>query len=158
MMTVVTTVIAALGAGLVAGIFFAFSIFVMKSFASIPAVYAISAMQEINRRIVKTLFIPLFFGTAAASVYLLYVGMIRWSSLAGLMLMLAGVAYLIGCVLVTMIFNVPRNVRLGQLAADTAEAEAYWRDYLINWTRWNHVRTLASLLAAALFTLSLLQG
>ncbi len=31
------------------------------------------------------------------------------------------------------------------------EADALWQNYLRNWTYWNHVRTLASLISTALF-------
>jgi uncharacterized membrane protein len=36
------------------------------------------------------------------------------------------------------------------------EAAAVWSDYLVTWTAWNHVRTIASLAAAILFTLRLI--
>ena len=55
---------------------------------------------------------------------------------------------------VTMAFNVPLNnalLRGGERDADT------WRRYLVEWTRWNHVRTVASLAAAALFIAVLAQ-
>lgn len=156
MITTTLVIVAAIGSGLVAGIFFAFSVFVMQSFANIPAGAAIRAMQEINRRIVRTLFIPLFFGTAIVCVMLLVTGVNRWSTPAGTLLVAASMAYLAGCILVTMLCNVPRNTRLGQLEPDSDDAARYWQDYLQSWTRWNHVRTVASLTAAVLYTISLL--
>ena len=42
------TFIAALGSGLVAGIFFAFSNFVMKALARVPPAQGVAAMQSIN--------------------------------------------------------------------------------------------------------------
>jgi uncharacterized membrane protein len=44
----VLTLFAALGCGLVAGVFFAFSTFVMKALARLPAEQGIAAMQAIN--------------------------------------------------------------------------------------------------------------
>lgn len=44
----VLTLIAAVGAGLVAGIFFAFSTFVMKALNRPPPTQGIAAMQSIN--------------------------------------------------------------------------------------------------------------
>jgi uncharacterized membrane protein len=44
---------------------------------------------------------------------------------------------------------VPLNNRLAELHPEDAEAQALWRFYLVRWTRWNHVRTFASLAAAA---------
>lgn len=43
------TLIAALGCGLVAGVFFAFSSFVMPALKRLPPAQGISAMQSINR-------------------------------------------------------------------------------------------------------------
>ena len=48
-----------------------------------------------------------------------------------------------------MACNVPRNERLKALTAESPAAHEYWRTYLREWTRWNHVRTAAALAAAA---------
>jgi uncharacterized membrane protein len=37
------------------------------------------------------------------------------------------------------------------VSPDSTEGERLWADYLESWTAWNHVRTVASLGAAALF-------
>ena len=57
-----------------------------------------------------------------------------------------------------MVFNVPRNERLAELDPEQPEGVEYWKDYLVSWTRWNHVRTLASLAATALLARSLHAG
>jgi len=46
---------------------------------------------------------------------------------------------------VTMLFNVPLNNALA------SAGELHWPQYLARWTRWNHVRTITSMGAAALF-------
>lgn len=56
---------------------------------------------------------------------------------------------MIGSFGVTAAFNVPRNERLAPLAPDSAEAADYWPRYVREWLWWNHVRTVASLAAAA---------
>lgn len=53
---------------------------------------------------------------------------------------------MLGC---TIAFNVPLNRRLD--AAAPAEGAALWARYLRQWTRWNHLRTVASLAACGLF-------
>ena len=60
----------AIGSGLIAGLYFSFSTFIMTAFARIPQEQGISAMQSINLTIVRSLFLPLFFGTALASLLL----------------------------------------------------------------------------------------
>jgi uncharacterized membrane protein len=73
--------------------------------------------------------------------------------------LLAGCAlYLLGCLLVTVAFNVPLNNRLAAADPDSSAAEALWAHYLSRWTLWNHVRTAASLAAAGLFAMALCSG
>jgi len=55
---------------------------------------------------------------------------------------------------VTMVFNVPLNNQLQ--SSQAADVESNWRRYMIAWTRWNHVRTLASLAASAMFIAALI--
>jgi uncharacterized membrane protein len=63
----------------------------------------------------------------------------------------AGVLYVAGVFVVTAAGNVPMNKRLDKLAPDDPDAVAYWNRYLVAWTRWNHVRVLASIGSALLF-------
>ena len=58
---------------------------------------------------------------------------------------LAAVVYLVGSIGVTMAFNVPRNNALAKVDPSSADGARLWADYLVTWTRWNHVRTIASL-------------
>jgi uncharacterized membrane protein len=53
------TLFAALGCGVVAGVFFAFSAFVMRALARLPAQQGIAAMQAINVAAVTPVFIRL---------------------------------------------------------------------------------------------------
>ncbi len=63
--------------------------------------------------------------------------------------------YLMGCLMVTGLFNVPKNEALAKINTSTVDSEKFWRSYIDKWTNWNHVRTVASLLAAACFGLGL---
>lgn len=62
------TLFGALGCGLVAGIFFAFSAFVMKALSRLPPGEGIAAMQSINVAVLNSWFMTAFLGTAAACV------------------------------------------------------------------------------------------
>ena len=62
------TLVSALGCGLVAGVLFAFSSFVMNALARLPAAQGIAAMQSINVVVINPLFITAFLGTDAACV------------------------------------------------------------------------------------------
>ena len=70
-------------------------------------------------------------------------------------LLVGGALYLIGCLLVTFIFNVPRNNALAAVEPTSPDGATIWADYLSNWTAWNHVRTVSSLLALVFLTVAL---
>ena len=145
----------ALGCGLVAGAFFAFSTFVMKALGSLPPSQAVRAMQAINVAAPTGLFLATLLGTALACGALAVQAVLGWSQ-PGAALRLAGsLAYVLGAFLVTIIANVPRNDALAPLDPDSVNAATEWVRYLSEWTRWNHVRTVAALMAAALLTVSL---
>jgi uncharacterized membrane protein len=151
----VLTLVTALGCGTIAGVFFAFSSFVMKALARLPADNAISAMQSINVAAVNSWFLAAFLGTAALSVASIVAAVLQWSEPFTLFLLLGGLAYLAGCFLVTIVFNVPMNDALAALPATAPDRADRWTTYLAHWTMWNHVRTLASLTAALFLTLAL---
>jgi len=62
--------LSALGCGLIAGVFFAFSAFVMKALAGLPPPQGIAAMQSINVAVLNRWFFAAFFGAAAACLVL----------------------------------------------------------------------------------------
>ena len=153
----ILAIFAALGCGLMGGLLFAFSNFVMTALSHQPPASGVRTMQAINVYILNPLFFVVFFGTAAASFALAMATILRLPR-SGAPLLLAGSAlYLIGTVGVTMVFNVPLNNRLSVLNPDTAEAAKYWIKYVSEWVRWNHVRTIASVMATALFILAIRQ-
>jgi uncharacterized membrane protein len=147
----------ALGCGLIAGVFFAFSSFVMRALARLPAAQAIAAMQSINIVAVTPLFMTALFGTAVACVFLAVSPWLVGQQRGAGYLVAGSLSYLVGCILVTIAFNVPRNNRLAVADPESAEGVRLWTDYLRSWTAWNHVRAVAALLAAALITLALAQ-
>src|SRR5260370_7145531 len=60
----------AIGCGLIAGVYFAFSAFVMTSLARIAPAAGIAAMNSINVEIVRSLFMPFFLGTTLTAAVL----------------------------------------------------------------------------------------
>jgi uncharacterized membrane protein len=149
------TLAAALGAGLVAGIFFAFSAFIMAALKRLPPEGGISAMQSINVTVLNPVFFLVFFGTAVAALILATAAFAGWSPSRSLYLLAGALLYLAGTILVTMAFNVPLNNKLAATSPKSAEGASVWNTYLSAWTAWNHVRTIAALLACASFILAL---
>jgi uncharacterized membrane protein len=153
----VLTFLSALGAGLIGGLFFAFSSFVMTALGRLPPASGISAMQSINDAVLNPVFFPAFFGTAVLSVLALIAALIRWSEPGTGYLLAGSLLYLVGTILVTIVCNVPLNNRLAAVRADGAEGASLWKLYLSTWTAWNHVRTVTSIAAAASFIMALVR-
>ena len=139
-----------LGCALMGGVYFAFSAFIMTALKD-SGMAGVTAMNAVNRVILKSLFMPLFLGTTLASGALAVIGLLRFDDPRALWMISGGVLYVAGMFGVTMLFNVPLNNALMNVTAESRTGMAIWNDYLRRWTRWNHVRTLACLGAAALF-------
>jgi uncharacterized membrane protein len=149
------TLATALGCGLVAGVFFAFSSFVMASLKRLPAADGIAAMQSMIIVAVTPVFMGALFGTAAACLGLMVWAVISWGEGPATLVLAGCVLYLVGAIGVTIAFNVPLNNRLAKLHSRDAGAAGFWDQYLARWTAWNHVRTVAALVAATLLTVAL---
>ncbi len=152
----VLIVIALLGCGLMAGIFFAFSNFVMQGLARLRPESGVAAMQAINVTVLNPLFLGSFMGTALVCLALAVMALVRWQAQVSTTVLAGSLAYLVGNFVVTAAFNVPRNDALARVDAAAPEAVAVWQAYLVGWTRWNHVRTVTAFIATALFALALI--
>lgn len=148
--------VAAAASGLMTGFFYAFSICVMPALAQRPAAEAAAAMQSINRVVLNPWFLPVFLGTALWTIALAAVALADGLSVASLCIGAGAAAYCLGTFAVTMRFNVPMNDALAAASTQDPAIAAHWSDYLRNWTRWNHVRSWAALLATLCFIAALL--
>ncbi|MGY5777805.1 anthrone oxygenase family protein [Rhizobium sp. LEGMi135b] len=153
--TTIALIVAAISSGLLAGVYFAFSTFVMQAFARLPVDQGIAAMQSINTTIVRSPFIVLFLLTAALSIFIAVMAVLYWRGGTSMMMLTGAAFYIIASFLSTMVFNVPLNDALDKLDGHSAESAQLWSSYLSDWMRWNHVRTVASLLAACAFVKAL---
>jgi uncharacterized membrane protein len=149
------TLVTALGCGLVAGVFFAFSTFVMSALKRLPPAHGIAAMQSINELAVTPAFMAALFGTAVACLGLAVWAAISWGGWPTALMIVGGTLYIVGTIGVTIACNVPLNDGLATLHPQGAGAASRWAEYVTKWTAWNHVRTVAALAAAAILTLSL---
>ncbi len=149
----VLTLLAALGSGVVAGIFFAFSSFVMPALARLPPAQGLVAMQSINVTAVTAPFMSVLFGTAG--IALVTAASALFSRSTPWLLVSGGALYVLGVIGVTAVFNVPRNNALATLDPASADAALQWARYVSGWTAWNHVRTAAAFGATVAFILAL---
>ena len=141
----------ALVSALVGGVFQSFSDFVMRGLGRAEGDAGMLAMQQINVTVMRSLFLTSFFllvpGLAAAAWAASAQGSAIFHWVLG-----AGIVYVVGVVLVTVLGNVPMNNRLDQLISEGEREKAaeYWQLYLVRWTRWNHIRTAGCAATAAL--------
>jgi uncharacterized membrane protein len=142
---------AVLSTGLVAGVFLAFSDFVMKSLNAASPEVGIEAMQLINRKVYGSLFLALFLGMAPVALFLAVYAFVFLSSAAAAWIISGGLIYVFGSFAVTLVCNVPMNKRLDAMDHSSDEAAAYWQIYYSKWTAWNHVRTVASAVSMGCF-------
>ena len=140
--------------GLMAGIYFSFSVFIMKSFSMLPGVVAATAMNKINDVIVNTAFLPVFVSSTLWFFGLIIWSIADWQGLKSQLVIAAAVIYIVGMFSVTAFGNVPLNNALRSSANDEMSLVTNWRKYLKLWTRLNHIRTLSCIAACTLLTLS----
>ena len=151
----VATWFAAIGCGVMAGIYFTFSAFVMTALAAVRDSEGIAAMQSINTAIVASPFLPLFFGTTVVGLGLAGWSLANWSAPGAMPLLIGGGVYVVGMFVCTVVFNVPLNDELAALEPTNAEAASTWASYVSTWTLYNHVRTVASTVACGAFILAI---
>jgi uncharacterized membrane protein len=151
----VLTLLAALGCAMMAGVFFAFSSFVLPALRRLPVTEGIAAMQSINVLAVTPLFMAALFGTGVACLGLGVWAFFAWDGPSAAVVLAGCALYLVGTIGVTIAANVPLNDRLAKLDPRDADAGVFWGRFVRRWSAWNHVRTVAALAAAALLTVTL---
>lgn len=149
------TLATALGAGLIAGVFFAFSSFVMPALERLPDAQGVEAMQSINRTVMTPSFMLVFAGTAVLCVALVVAAVAGWGEARAPWLLAGGLTYALGCFALTMAYHVPRNDALDAIDPRAADASGRWAAFLAQWVPANSVRALAALVTAALLTVAL---
>ena len=137
----ITVIIVAsiLGSGLITGLLFAFSNFVMRALADLPSDKGMFAMQRINETIINPIFMMFFLGTPILCSVIVFTSGQNINEPGSLYLLIGALAYLIGPFGITMLFNVPLNNLLAR--TDMSEANEIWPMYQEKWQRWNHIRT-----------------
>ena len=146
-------VVSAVGSGLVAGLFFTFSTFVMKALGQVAPSQGIQTMQAINITVMNPITMGAFMGTAGLSLAGVGYAALNWQAPGSAWLLAGGLLYLASFV-ITAAGNVPMNNALASMDAATDTAAGYWQHYLTRWTFLNHLRTVAATLAVAAYALA----
>ncbi|WP_052316637.1 hypothetical protein [Thioalkalivibrio nitratireducens] len=89
-MMTIAAILLCIGAGTVGGVFFAFSTFVMKALAQLPAAHGVAAMQRINVVVLNPMFLGVFLGSAVVAFGAVVLSGSAWSSAGAPWLLAAG--------------------------------------------------------------------
>ncbi|GEK81372.1 anthrone oxygenase family protein [Agrococcus baldri] len=156
MLGTVVLVLAAVAAGVTAGVFFLYSNAIMPGLRRVDDRTFVGAFQAIDRAIVNPLFlVGGFFGTLllsiAAALLHLGDGDVLWWAVAAAVLQAA-------VIVITGAVNVPRNDALKAAGPpdgiDASAARAAFDER--RWVRWNHVRVLLSVAVVVCLAIALL--
>jgi len=142
------------GCGLMAGVFFTFSVAIMKALSRLPVSEGIAAMQAINVAIVNPLFLLVFLGTAAATIFVVVEALLHLQEPNAIYRVVGGALYLIGSLLVTIVINIPMNGALAAAKPTDPTSSTLWANYLNSWTAWNQVRAVAAIAATLSLTIA----
>lgn len=140
-MSVAALLIATVTTGLVAGIFFGFSVAVMPALARVDDVTFVRVMQQINSVIQNGLFGLAFLGALVAG------GAAAWWHLDQPHVrgwVVAGFAGYVVTLVITFTVNIPLNNRLDRAGSPDglADPRAVRQGFERPWVRWHHLRTL----------------
>jgi len=154
----IMTIACAVGSAAAAGALFTFSNFGIAGLRRLPPEQGAAAMQAINREAPNPLFMLILMGTGAGCVVLGVQSAANLDDPGATYRLAACGLYVVGVVILTGTYHVPRNGRLGALDPSSFEGTSYWATYLTEWVRMNHVRTVAGLTSAGLLAASLRPG
>ncbi len=143
------TFLAALACALSAGVFYAFSTFVISGLERLPAPTAVAAMQSINLTAPRAPLLLVMFGATLLSLAAAVLALLEADGAAHWLPAAAALLYIAGTMAVTRSGNVPLNDRLERVDPAGPAAAAEWRRFLDPWRSLNHLRTLSSLAATA---------
>ncbi|MEU8819236.1 anthrone oxygenase family protein [Actinoplanes sp. NPDC048796] len=146
----VLTAATVVGGGLLAGVFFAFSAFVMSGLRRLPDPAGAAAMRSLNVTAERPPLMIALFGVSALCVAVAVRALATWSQPGSGWLLTGAVLTVAGALGVTVVVNVPLNNRLD---ADTIT----WSRYLAGWDPANHARTVLCLAGCAVLLIGLLR-
>ena len=158
----IVLVVAALLCGLVAGLVFGFAVIVMPGIATLGDREFLRAFQVVDGVIQQgqPLFGLVWLGSAVAVLIAMVLGAGQLEGSERLILLGAGLSYLFGAQLPTVVVNIPLNNELQKLDLDSTN-ESTWRRarerFERRWNRWNVVRTVVSTLVTTALMILLLR-
>jgi uncharacterized membrane protein len=147
-MNTLLLIIATIFAGLMAGLFYAWSISVTPGIAQVNDNQYLSAFQAMNRAILNPAFLLPFMGQVILLILLSYLSYKSSSAAQFWYILSAMLLYCFGCMAVTIFGNIPLNNSLEILQLEKMSAQQ-WADFRLGfeqqWNRFNWIRTISTL-------------
>ena len=146
--------------GLSAGLCFTWFNIVTPGIGRLDDLGYLQSFQQMNRTILNPLFFVVFFGPFFLNLVNIYLVKSNSSNLLWL-LILAGVIYFFGVLLVTIFGNVPLNEMLDKTdlgIASIDELRQLREKFEIKWNRLHSIRTFSSILSFLVLIIDLLQN
>jgi len=156
-MNTIILVITTVFSGLMAGLFYAWSISVNSGLAKIDDASYLQAFQSMNRAILNPLFFVVFFGLVVLLPVLSYLSFQTSISNQFWYVILATILYFVGTIGVTIGGNVPLNNTLEALQIESMTPEqmdVFRKGFESKWNRLNHIRTISSVITFLLLVLT----
>lgn len=138
----VLTAATTIGSGLLAGVFFAFSAFVMSGLQRLPDSDGTAAMRSVNVTAQRAPLMMALFGVSALCCVMIVRALATRSQPGAAWLLVGSILTIIGALGITAAINVPLNNRL---EAGTVT----WSRFLAGWDPANHARTILCLAGCA---------
>lgn len=137
--------------GLMAGLFFAYSVSVVLTLDTLAASTYTRVMQSINEEILNPVFGVVFGGSIVVPVVgaLLVLVDGYWTGLSSQLFLAGALVYLIGTAGVTVVVSVPMNDYIETWSIETPPDD--WKDVRARWALWNHVRTGAAVVSFVVY-------
>lgn len=151
----ITLFIATFLCSLVAGFLFAFAVVVMPGIKALNDRDFIRAFQVIDGVIQNNqpIFVLVWLGSAIAIIAAVILGIGQLEGLNRALIIAAGLIYIVGVQLPTIIINVPLNNKIQRVnidAVDEAGHRTAREEFESTWNRWNLRRTVLSVLTTVL--------
>ncbi|GGN50290.1 putative membrane protein [Actinoplanes campanulatus] len=146
----VLTAATVIGSGLLAGVFFAFSAFVMSGLRRLPDPDGAAAMRSLNVTAQRPPLMIALLGVSALCVAMIVRAIATWPRPGSAWLLAGAMLTLVGALGVTAAINVPLNNRLN---AGTVA----WSEFLAGWNPANHARTVLCLAGCAVLLIGVIR-
>jgi uncharacterized membrane protein len=156
-MNTIIIVITTVFSGLMAGLFYAWSISVTPGLAKIDDATYLRAFQSMNRAILNPLFFVVFFGLVILLPVLSYFSFQTSISNQYWYVLAATILYFIGIMAVTIGGNIPLNNALEALQIEsmtTEQMDEFRKSFENKWNRLNLIRAITSFLTFLLLVIA----